>query len=191
MSRPYEKNSSPTRVEGKEFPVSWRHLLSLMVGGIGCVLVGVVCFAVQWALREYVSVYLLEFCTIAGPILGVILIGYGAWGFIRPERLILGDQCYQSVVGNSKIIEHVPYANIADLRLKTDKKYAGNAAIALNLVVTDDPNTVLKGYAGSAEFVRNNLGSDAVILNRYGSPLEEIRDALQKKLASFRAANSN
>jgi hypothetical protein len=105
---------------------------------------------------------------------GLLLVLVTAAFLASVKRLVIGDDCVQ-LVSRGRVVVHIPYHNIAQTYTT-----GGGTAGVVGLVLRDrnDPATLVPSWT------RDRYEIQVLV---YGKPLEHVYQALDRRLAAFRA----
>jgi hypothetical protein len=100
------------------------------------------------------------------------------------ERLIVGDDSFQEVKGEEKVLSHVPFANIAEIR------YVEHLPpfVGINLVDTGDPNSFAETSFGS---LKDHHGFDYVLVDSYTVEPKEVFGVLMVRYKAYQDTRGN
>ena len=142
---------------GKGFSIDQHHVSHLLHG-----LYGVVLFLSGWS-----------------GLLGFF------FSLFRRKHLIISEDCLQIVVGKQKVVEQIPFQNIAQIKLIKNKEGWALVKdfIGIALINVEDPETLCPGAKTNLDLYgwHYRLADDM-----WRMPLEQIYDRLQKRLAFSR-----
>jgi hypothetical protein len=131
---------------------------------------------------EYSLLILLALAAFA--LLSVLLAGYSLfaiavsiYAIFRNERLIVGATYLQCIIGEAKANVQLPFTNIAAIHLavKTENDVS-YPFIGINLKDVEARGTLLS--PAGIDHHQQNFGHDAVLLDEYEIPLDELHETL-------------
>jgi hypothetical protein len=116
-----------------------------------------------------------------GFLVGILIVPVGVFSVFRRSRLILGEDCFQYVVGNRKVTAQIPYKNIA--RMELIQNQGGDSLvtdfIGIDLHDVNDPKT----FCPTSETAKGSWGWHYRLTDApWVMPLAQIHDRLRKRL---------
>jgi hypothetical protein len=189
--------SAPVPERGKLFPLSiWRVALRslafflALVFGLLVAYVGFAIIRAELAMGQHRRWALLFACGVPILLVGLAICGTMAvvqgnllYNLVLGERLLVGERAFQRLTRGGRILSHIPYDNIASVRVFDVMEQRGAHKIAVRkvaILVEDEaaPGTVL---SSTTSFSPGKHSGEYYIEPVYRASIDQIGQALIKR----------
>jgi hypothetical protein len=168
-------------VAGETIPYKKERALLLILLGLFVIALGGGCWALHFAIEDWLEWKLLIYGGIVLPAVGLVMIFMAVRTLVRHEShvLVIGGDRLQIVVNEHQVVEQYSYDDVRGYEPK-------GKVIGIDLrnevsAKTRKPKEYLRGY------LQQTYGYDAIIEARIDCPPDELLTKLRSRLEKFRS----